>query len=225
MTSLPADVEVVEVPDGAYRARRYRLPQRTMPGVGCTIYSGIFALTLAVGFPLGVALFGLSIAAGDRWEFKLAAFLCPLCFFGSLLFPAALYVLLRIVFVHLGRIEIVVTRERLLIAQRWGFLGWTRRLPLRGLRGLRVITDRPFNPQDPHFSQQLSQVGNLLADYEGGRKRTLCWGYPAEWLAQLGTVVDGGHFAATRAGATAVAGDPGAGRSDHDHRAQQSAVG
>lgn len=185
MSDLPAGIEVVETAEGPYRTRRYRLPPRTMPGVGCTIMGGLLAIGLTTGIPVGFGLFFYGGAAGLDPALRLAGFLCPVGFFGSFLFPVAIYVLLRIVFIHTGRLEIVVERQQLLLMQGWGILRWTRRLPLRGLRGLRVVTERPFNPSDPQFSQDLSKVGSLLADYQGGSQKTLCWGYPAPWLEQF----------------------------------------
>lgn len=188
MTHLPAGIEVVEFHEGPRRLRRYRLPRQNLPGLGCMIGVGLLALALTGGFLCFLAFAGLEFAQGDLRDFPLA-FLVPLCFIALVGFPFALFMLLRRLFVHLAIVEISVSGERLLIVHRWGIARWTRRLPLQGLRGFRVTTDRPVNPRDPRSVRQASQVATLLADYREGRARSLCWGYPADFLEQLGKLL------------------------------------
>jgi hypothetical protein len=186
MMNLPPDLEVLEKPAGGDGRWHLRLPPRTMPGVKLTGYGGLFAAAFLAGIPTTFAVLAWTFFSNASPSFRWIATAMPLVFFGPLFFPPAVYIFIRVMVLHFGRIEIICEPQRIAAIHRWGRLHWTRRFPVAELRGLRVNTDRPFNLYDPAFSQQLSQLGRLNLDFTANRSYILCWGYPAEWLALLG---------------------------------------
>lgn len=187
MMNLPPDIEVLERPSVDTGYWHLLLPPRSLPGVKLTGYSGLFLAAFLAGIPLTFAIMAWIFFSQASSSFRLIATLMPLVCFGVLFFPPAVYLFVRVMILHFGRLEIICQPQLLLVLHRWGKLRWTRRFPLADLSGFRVNTDRPFNSFDPPFSQQLSQLGRLNLDLAGNRSYIICWGYPAEWLAALGS--------------------------------------
>ncbi len=182
----PPGIEISDGQSGLGRSRSYRLPPRNMPSVNLTAYAGLFTAAFLAGIPVGFSILIWSFTSGAQLYYRLLAASLPLALFGAFLFPAAGYLLARVLVLHWGRLEIVCQPRSLLVVHRWGPVQWTRRFAIADLKGFRVNTDRPFDPNDPAFSQQISRIGKLVADFTRNRSYTVCWGYPVEWLEQLG---------------------------------------
>jgi hypothetical protein len=181
---LPSDIEVLDQPMAASRERRYRLPPRSMPGVNLTAYAGLFTAAFLAAIPLTFS--GLIWHFAEQTQHRLLAASLALVFFGVFLFPPACYLFVHVLVLHFGRLEFVGQSQGLAVVHRWGPLSWTRWFSLPDLKGFRVNTDRAYDQHDPHFSQQLSQIGRLNADLTRNRSYILCWGYPVDWLEQFG---------------------------------------
>ncbi len=185
MSNLPPDIEVQEPLTGAFRETHYRLPRRTLRGA--KIAAGIgFALAIGcVIIPFVFAGFFAIVVPKDNAEFRQVAILMPIVLFGSFLFPFAIYALICTAFNYYGHLEIRCLRERILVTQRCGSLWWTSRFPLAGLKGFRVKWGTTTDEQGKPVAPALYDLGTLVADYDGGRSRTFCWGYAPDWLEQF----------------------------------------
>ena len=185
MNNLPTDIEVQELLTGAFRETHYRLPRRTLRGAQIAAGVGFAVAIGCILVPFVFAGFFAIVVPNDDREFRLIAILMPIVFFGSFLFPIAIYALVRTAFNYYGHLEVQCQRERILVTQRCGHLRWTSRFRLAGLKGFRVkwgtVTDEQGKPVAP----ALYDVGTLVADYDGGRSRTVCWGYAPDWLEQF----------------------------------------
>jgi len=99
-----------------------------------------------------------------------------------------------------GRCRVEWRDGRLRSAELLGPFWWTRRLPRRPLRGLRVMAGPSGNDADG--PRGLGRLAGLFAEFEGGPRRIVALGYPREWLLTLARELE------TLAGARGFAGAP-----------------
>lgn len=189
MTTLPADIEVLEPAAGAFRERRFRLPVRTHEAVRQNYRDAIIGASALFLVPIAFGLFltvGSYFTAGE--EFVVAGF--AVAFFGSFLIPLGGILLLAAIIHRWSRCELIVSANRLVVRSWLGPFFRTRRVRLAGLKGLRVQIGRlqvlairgsvPFDPKS-----MLCNVGTLYADFEKSPQLMICSGYEGDWLLSL----------------------------------------
>jgi len=194
MTKLPADIEVFESLDSSFRETVYRLPRRPPEAVKLIFRGSIIAAASLAVMPFIFSIFFAVVGPRDKPEIYLTIILLPIVFFGTFLFPLATVILLGGLTYGRGRVEIRCGSEHLKARSGWGLLRWTRRLPLAGLTGFRVVEGilHP-NSQQAQGSKVpqpgMEKFGALMADYQTGKSQLVCAGYANEWLVSLAEVL------------------------------------
>lgn len=171
-TSLPPEIEVTELPDGAH----YRLPRRKLGwlhlvgfvpigmgvfGPGCAIYWIVRAVV-----PGGLDCLGLG----------LALFWVPFLLAGLWLLRLGIVVLA-------GHSEIKVSAGRLHAIERAGPIRWTRRCSVNQVSRL-VVRGAEVNDK-PVTSGPFATLGAIQADCSRSKKLLLAPAYPRDWLKPL----------------------------------------
>jgi hypothetical protein len=167
---LPTNIRVREEWQGASRSMRFLLPRQAAPPIADTIVG----LGFAAGAPLffgAYACYGYFFAETPPSR----GYAVVLLLIGLVVCLVALAALAQVLFNHLGRYELIVQREELLVQQFCGPWYWTRRVPLRGLRGFRIQT----------LEESQSATATLFADDQQGAAWKICGEYPCDWLAEF----------------------------------------
>lgn len=89
------------------------------------------------------------------------------------------------VFAWCGRGEVEVRNGELLARERGGPFRWTRRIPLKTIRGLTVSAQAVQVNGQSVKSGPMSEVGALTAEVGDARPRMVMLGYPRAWLEAL----------------------------------------
>ena len=169
--ALPTNIQVREEWQGAARSVRYSLPRRTIPPVADTLVG----LAVAIGAPFffgGYATYSYFSAESQ----PSVAYLVVLALMGAVVCAVAAAAVVQLMFSHWGRYEIVVEGEQLRVTDSCGPWSWTRRIPLRNLRGLRIqIREEPPQPK----------FATLFLDDQHGTNWKICGEYDRDWLAEF----------------------------------------
>jgi hypothetical protein len=189
MRNLPAEIEVDGSPEGSYRQTTFLLPRRTLPGVKSAARSGLAAATGLVAVPFLFAIFAAVFWHDEKPEWRLLAVMMPIVFFGSFLFPLASYAVIRSAFLSWGRTEIRCEWRRILVRHRLGPGSCVRRLPIVGLNGFRVTAETSIDVKGTSTQTHPTDISTLVADYDAGHSRRICWGYPVGWMEPLASAM------------------------------------
>jgi hypothetical protein len=173
---LPAEIEVVEPPEGGIL---YRLPRRPplMRLVGLVpMLFGAFIFS----WPLLGALFFLFVG-GMKGEGFWPSLLLPLGCFGPVAFPLGGFLLAIGLFTTFGHNEVGFGDGRLTSVARCGPFRWSGSRPLDQIRGFNVAHTAAPNTR----ADAPENVSRLVATLGDGRTWTVCSGYPRTLLLPL----------------------------------------